>query len=169
MTPITDEVFRASASIAATFLRTPEFTTVNFQKGEQFHRAVCHLGPDPVRDAIEVKMKLAIEMNFAKGQAICTAFCGRGHDALVVTFFGTDGLDWPDIITARQSMMDMDNRGMVLHPAKVWLPEGVEVTRASGMVICDTCQKELYAHPQYRYPTDTNSAVRGCDGRYYHL
>ncbi len=50
-----------------------------------------------------------------------------------------------------------------------WLPDDAEVFRASGDVVCEVCQKKLYDHPQYRYPSDMGAAVKGCDGRYYHL
>jgi hypothetical protein len=50
-----------------------------------------------------------------------------------------------------------------------WLPEDAEVFRASGLYKCEVCGRILYEHPRYRYPSGTNDAVKGCDGRFYHL
>lgn len=50
-----------------------------------------------------------------------------------------------------------------------FLPEDVEVDRASGLSLCDRCGKQLYDHPRYRYPWGDNSAVRDCEGGYWHL
>ncbi len=53
------------------------------------------------------------------------------------------------------------------------LPEGVEVIRANGLLKCHHCYKLLYDHPKYRYKWGTGledaTAVKGCDGRFYHL
>lgn len=55
-----------------------------------------------------------------------------------------------------------------LYDPNRFLPEDAEVIRTSGLYICEICGKQLYDHPQYRYPI-TNSAVKGCDGKFYHL
>lgn len=49
------------------------------------------------------------------------------------------------------------------------LPEGVEVIRASGAVVCEKCGKKLQEHRKFSYPTGMRHCVRGCDGRFYHL
>jgi len=50
------------------------------------------------------------------------------------------------------------------------VPEEVEVLRASGEFRCETCGKFLYDHPRYLYRIgQEGSAVKGCDGRFYHL
>lgn len=54
-------------------------------------------------------------------------------------------------------------------PGPKMLPENAEVERASGLWICEICGKQLYEHPKFKYPWGDNSAVQGCDGRYYHL
>jgi hypothetical protein len=50
------------------------------------------------------------------------------------------------------------------------LPENAEVLRASGDYVCPTCGKIFYDHEHYAYQPDGNGgAVKGCDGRFYHL
>jgi hypothetical protein len=50
-----------------------------------------------------------------------------------------------------------------------FLPEDAEVLRASGLTPCEICGENYYEHPRFRYPWGDNSAVLGCDGKYYHL
>ena len=50
------------------------------------------------------------------------------------------------------------------------LPEDAEVLRASGDYVCPACGNKLYDHDYYAYNKDGNGgAVKGCDGRFYHL
>ena len=51
------------------------------------------------------------------------------------------------------------------------LPDSAEVLRASGDYVCETCGRKLHRHKRYRYTMDddSNTAVLGCDGVYYHL
>jgi len=50
------------------------------------------------------------------------------------------------------------------------VPEEAEVLRASGDYICPTCGKTLYEHPRHVYHADREGgAVKGCNGRFYHL
>lgn len=49
------------------------------------------------------------------------------------------------------------------------LPKDAEVTRASGLWLCNERGKQLYDHLKYCYPWGENSAVKGCDGKFYHL
>lgn len=122
------------------------------------------------RDKVERYVQNAILQSFSKMQIVALAFCGRGMDMVVIlTAIGKDA-DWPDVTAARTAIQDIDHRAVVNYPhIKIWLPENAEVHRASGEYVCEVCNKEFYAHPQYRYPTDTNFAVKGCDGVYYHL
>jgi hypothetical protein len=41
--------------------------------------------------------------------------------------------------------------------------------RASGDYVCDACGKKLYDHPRHVYLSGMGGAVKGCDGRFYHL
>lgn len=49
------------------------------------------------------------------------------------------------------------------------LPDDVEVHRASGLYVCEVCNKQLHNHPKFAYPSRMNCVVLGCDGVYYHL
>lgn len=49
------------------------------------------------------------------------------------------------------------------------LPDDVEVFRASGRVVCQQCGFYLREHVMFAYPSGAGHAVRGCDGKFYHL
>lgn len=49
------------------------------------------------------------------------------------------------------------------------LPEGAEVIRADGMVVCDTCGQVYHKHERFYYPSGMGHCVRACDGMYLHL
>lgn len=71
-------------------------------------------------------------------------------------------------VTAMQSL-PRSRRNSSKSGKKQYLPKDVEVTRASGDVICSECGNDLYSHREYEYPSGLGNAVRGCDGRYYHV
>ena len=48
------------------------------------------------------------------------------------------------------------------------LPEGADVNRASGEVLCE-CGRKLREHRHFYYPSGLGHCVQDCQGRFWHL